>query len=129
MGLGEAAIRPVAATRPALFYYKVDARARRGIRVVQSDCTLDSVRPAARTIIRISRQNYVEVIDLTESFDNIFCSVEPVRIRYLGEDYRLVDFSTPPASERSRLCRFRHPLSQHDRAIRRHPAIPRFRPA
>lgn len=95
MGLREALITTVAATRPALFYYKAGAKARQGIRVVQNDRTLDIVRDADRAMIRISRQNYIYIIDMIESFDYFFDSAEPVSIRYSGEEYRLVDFSTP----------------------------------
>jgi FkbM family methyltransferase len=95
MGLREALIKTVAATRPSLFYYKSNAKARQGIKVVQSDRALDILRPADKAMIRISRQNYIYIIDMIESFDYFFDSAEPVSVREHGGNYHLVDFSTP----------------------------------
>lgn len=95
MALREALIRTVASTRPSLFYYKARAEQRRGIRVVETDRTLDIVRERERQIVRISRDNYIYIVDMIESFEYYFTSAEPVLIRYEGEPYSLIDFSTP----------------------------------
>lgn len=95
MTMRETLIRVVAATRPSLFYYKADAKTRRGIKVVQSDRTLDILKPAERAMIRIGRHNYIYIIDMIESFDYFFDSAHPVSIRHAGSEYRMVDFSSP----------------------------------
>ena len=95
MKLREAIIKTVAVIRPALFFYKANAKARQGIKVVQSDRALDIVKPAKKSLIRISRQNYIYVIDMIESFDYFFDSALSVSVRYDGSEYQLVDFSSP----------------------------------
>lgn len=95
MAFREVLISAVAATRPALFYYKASPKSRKGIKVSQSDRTLDIIRPATNEMIRINRLNYIYILDMIESFDYFFDSAEPVSVRQGGQEYQLVDFSTP----------------------------------
>lgn len=46
-------------------------------------------------MIRISRKNYIYIVDMIESFDYFFNSAQPVTIIRNGEEYALVDFSSP----------------------------------
>lgn len=95
MLMRETFIKAVSKVRPALFYYKADVKARDGIRVEQNDLSLDILRPGTRSMIRISRSNYIYIIDMIESFDYFFNSAMPVSILRDGEQYELVDFSSP----------------------------------
>lgn len=88
-------IRTVATVRPTLFYYRADAKARQGIRVEKSDVFLDILRPSTHSMIRISRKNYIYIVDMIESFDYFFTSAQPVTIMRDAEEYELVDFSSP----------------------------------
>lgn len=95
MSFRELAIKTIASVRPSLFYYKANASARAGIKVVQSDHAIDITRIADRKIIRISRINYIYLLDMIESFDYFFDSALPVTVQVGHEHYALVDFSTP----------------------------------
>lgn len=95
MAFRELAIKAIASVRPSLFYYKANALARAGIKVVQSDHAIDIIRVADRKIIRISRINYIYLLEMIESFDYFFDSALPVTVQVGHEHYALVDFSTP----------------------------------
>lgn len=88
-------IKTVAAVRPTLFYYKADMKAREGIRVEQNDICLTIIRSSTRSMIRISRKNYIYIIDMIESFDYFFKSAQPIIVNNDGHDFELVDFSSP----------------------------------
>jgi len=101
----ESFIKTVARTRPVLFYYKADPKARKGIRVEQNDVYLEIIRPSMRSMIQISRKNYIYIVDMIESFDYFFDSAQPVTIIRNGE-----------------------PLPKHGRAVQQHSAVSRLSP-
>jgi FkbM family methyltransferase len=95
MKFRETLIKIIAATFPKLFYYRANKNERQDIRVFQSDRVIDILRPESKQMIRISRQNYIYIIDMIECFDYFFYSAEAVCVLYRGEEYQLIDFSTP----------------------------------
>lgn len=88
-------IKIIASVRPSLFYHKANLRSRAGVKLLATDRTLEIFRPDLKQMIRISRENYIYVVDMIESFDYYFGSADPIIIRHRGEQYSLIDFSTP----------------------------------
>lgn len=95
MQLRETVIKAVSMTMPTLFYYKASKSSREGIKVTQSPRHIDIIRVADLSILRISRTNYIYMIDMIQSFDYFFYSSEPSITQIEGKAHRIVDFSTP----------------------------------
>jgi FkbM family methyltransferase len=93
--LRESLIKAISITRPSLFYYKADKSRRKGIKVVQSADALSIVRKTDRSILKISRSNYIYLIDMIESFDYFFESARSSSTQFENKTYKVVDFSTP----------------------------------
>jgi FkbM family methyltransferase len=95
MQLRDLLIKAVSIARPKLFYYKANKASREGIKVAQSARYIDVIRAADRSILRISRSNYIYLIDMIQSFDYFFYSSEPSIMQFEGKAHQIVDFSTP----------------------------------
>lgn len=93
--LKRALAKQVARYRPTLFYYSAPANARAGFKVRSHGGIIEVIRQSARQMIRINTGNAIYLPDMVGSFDYYFHSADPVSIRYRGEIYSLVDFSSP----------------------------------
>jgi FkbM family methyltransferase len=80
---------------PTLFRYYAPGKAREGFTVRRDGGVIDIIRPSARQMVRISAANGVHLPEMLESFDYYYNSADPVSMRYRGEIYSLVDFSSP----------------------------------
>lgn|GEM_PF-1384086 len=93
--LKRALAKQVARYRPTLFYYSASSQVREGFKVRRDGGLIQVIRPSSRQMIRINTGNAIYLPDMVESFDYYFSSADPVSMRYRGEIYSLVDFSSP----------------------------------